>query len=201
VIAVIDYGMGNLRSVLNALEFLGAEGRLCASPDGLDDADKVILPGVGAFRDGVAALRERGMDEAIREQVAGGKPLLGICLGMQLLASKSYEFGEHEGLGLIAGDVERLGVNGDLRVPHVGWNILRPRAESALFQNFPEDPTFYFVHSYHFVPSEPEVVSATTEYGKAVTACVEQGSVYGVQFHPEKSQRDGLKLLENFLSL
>ena len=201
MIAVVDYGMGNLRSVLNALEFLGAQGTLADSPASLAEADKLILPGVGAFRDGIAAVRERGLDEAMHEQVAAGKPLLGICLGMQLLASKSFEFGEHDGLGLIEGDVEHLGVNGDLRVPHVGWNILRPRAESALFQGFPEEPTFYFVHSFHFVPSDPEVVSATTDYGKPVTACVERGNVYGVQFHPEKSQRDGLKLLENFLAL
>jgi glutamine amidotransferase len=193
--------MGNLRSVLNALEFLGAEGRLAAAPHELAEAHKIILPGVGAFRDGIAALRERRLADALHEQVAEGKPLLGICLGMQLLASKSFEFGEHEGLGLIEGNVEHLGVDGGLRVPHVGWNVLQPRRESAIFQGFPHEPTFYFVHSYHFVPSDPDLVSATTEYGKPVTACVERDNVYGVQFHPEKSQRDGLKLLENFLAL
>lgn len=199
MVAVVDFGMGNLRSVLNALEYLGAEARLVDRPEGLDDVDHVILPGVGAFRDGIEALRQRGFAAALPELAAGGMPVLGICLGMQLLATRSYEFGEHEGLDLVEGTVEHLGVDG-LPVPHVGWNGIEARRPSRLFEGLSEQPTFYFVHSFHLVPNHPEVLTATADYGKPVTACVELDNVYGVQFHPEKSQRDGLKLLENFLA-
>ena len=201
MVAVVDYGYGNLRSVLNALEFVGAEARLAAQPEQLEGADRVILPGVGAFRDAIAALRERGFGEALPALAGEGRPLLGICLGMQLLATKSLEFGEYEGLGLLPGVVERLDVPDELRVPHVGWNDLLIQRESKLFDGFPDDPTCYFVHSYHLVPDDPELLTATTEYGGPVSACAERDNVYAAQFHPEKSQRDGLKLLENFLAI
>jgi glutamine amidotransferase len=192
--------MGNLRSVANAFERVGAETRLVSEPAEVLAADRVVVPGVGAFRDAIAALRERGLAQALREVAAGGRPLLGICLGMQLLATRSSEFGEHTGLDLIPGLVERLAPGPGLRVPHVGWNDLevRRRDDSLLGELGPE-PTFYFVHSYEFRPDDPAAVTGVTDYGGPVTATVAAGKVFGVQFHPEKSSADGLTLLRSFL--
>jgi glutamine amidotransferase len=201
LIGVIDYGMGNLRSVLNALEHLGAEAVLVSSPEGATDVDKLILPGVGAFGEGMRRLDELGFTEALPSLAGNGRPLLGICLGMQLLAEGSSEHGEHTGLGLIPGRVERIQTDGSLRVPHVGWNTLAVERHTELLAELPSEPTFYFVHSYEFRPSESDARTATTDYGTALTACVELGSVFGVQFHPEKSQADGLALLRNFIGL
>lgn len=200
VVAIVNFGMGNLRSVLNALEYLGAEARLADRPDELDGADHVVVPGVGAFRDGINELRQRGFASALPEAARQGTPVLGICLGMQLLATKSFEFGEHEGLNLVQGTVKRLSSNG-LSIPHVGWNDIETRKPSRLFEGLSELPTFYFVHSFHLVPEQPTALTAIADHGEPITACVEVDNVYGVQFHPEKSQRDGLKLLENFLAL
>jgi glutamine amidotransferase len=201
VISIVDYGVCNLGSIRNMLRKLGFQSELVTTPQALAGASKIILPGIGAFDHGISALRERGLAEPLRLKALEERvPLLGICLGMQLLASRSLEFGEYEGLGLVPGTVERIEPGDGLRVPHMGWNSLELRRESALFEGFPDEPTCYFVHSYHLVPDDPEVVTATTPYGGPVTACVETGNVFGAQFHPEKSQRDGLALLRNFLA-
>jgi imidazole glycerol-phosphate synthase subunit HisH len=201
VIGVIDYGMGNLRSVLNAVEHLGGDAVLVSSPADADQAEKLILPGVGAFGVGMQNLDRLGFAEALPHLARSGRPLLGICLGMQLLASTGTEHGRHDGLGLVPGLVERIDVDGDLRIPHVGWNAIDSRRESALFEGLSQEPTFYFVHSYELRPDDPEALTATTDYGGEVTACVQADGIFGVQFHPEKSQADGLRLLENFLSV
>ena len=200
MIGVVDYGMGNIRSVLNALEHLGSEGELVGA-DAVERADKVILPGVGAFGDAMAELRQRGLVEPLRKAADDGRPVLGICLGMQLLASTSHEHGEHEGLDLISGTVERIETDPELRIPHVGWNDMLVERDSVLFEGLHEEPTFYYVHSYEVRPEDDDVVTGSAPYGRPLTATIERDNVYGVQFHPEKSQRDGLKLLENFVKL
>lgn len=201
IIAIVDYGLGNLRSVAGAVERLGYEARVTGDPAELAAADKLILPGVGAFGDGMRNLHERGLVEPLNELVLGEKkPVIGLCLGMQLLARESDEFGRNEGLGWIDATVERIPVGDGLRVPHVGWNELYPIGESILFQNLPDEPLFYFVHSYHLRCDDPSIVKGECEYGTRMTAVVEQGNVYGTQFHPEKSQLAGLTLLGNFLA-
>ena len=198
MIALVDYGMGNVRSVLNAFESIGTEARLVSDPADVVAAEKVVVPGVGAFGDAMAALRERGLADAVRSAAAAGRAVLGICLGMQLLASRSTEFGEHAGLDLIPGSVDYLDV--ELRVPHVGWNDLTVRRADPLLSGLGDEPTFYFVHSFEFHPSDPDAVTAVTDYGRPVTACVGSGRVFGVQFHPEKSGDDGLALLRSFVA-
>jgi glutamine amidotransferase len=201
MIGVIDYEMGNVRSVLNALEHLGAEAELVGSPAEAERAEKLILPGVGAFGAGMRQLDRRGFAEELPRLTEDGRPLLAICLGMQLLAARGTEHGEHPGLGMIPGTVERLAPPQALRIPHVGWNELELVRPSALFEGLTQERSFYFVHSFEFRPDSPEAVTATAPYGTNVTACVEHGHVYGVQFHPEKSQVDGLALLDAFLAL
>jgi len=191
MVAIVDYGMGNIRSVLNALEALGAEGQLVSDASKLDGADRIILPGVGAFGDGMRHLDERGFTEGLPERVRSGTPLLG---------TRGFEHGEHPGLGLLAGDVVRLDPGSDLRVPHIGWNLVERRGESRLLGDEP-DPTFYFVHSFQLHPDNPDVITGTTPYGFPVTAVIEDEQVLGCQFHPEKSQHDGLALLRRFLDL
>jgi glutamine amidotransferase len=202
VIAIVDYGMGNLRSVLNAFERVApGAARLTAEPADVLAAERVVVPGVGAFRDAIAALRARGLAQAVRDFAASGRPLLGVCLGMQLLATRSSEFGDHAGLDLIPGSVELLRTDPELRVPHVGWNDLEVRrADDPILGGLGPEPTFYFVHSYEYVPDDPAAVTAVTDYGRPVTACVGAGNVLGVQFHPEKSGTDGLALLTAFAS-
>lgn len=201
VIGLIDYGMGNMRSVLNALDRLGAEARLVDDGERLEGVDKAVLPGVGSFGDGMRELRGRGFTEALPAYVAGGRPLLGICLGMQLLGTVSHEHGEHAGLGLIPGEVRQIETDPSLRIPHVGWNELAVERPSRLLDGLDDPPMFYFVHSYELKPDDPADVTGTTDYGHPLTATVEHGAAYGVQFHPEKSQRCGLRILENFLAL
>jgi len=201
VIGIIDYGMGNLRSVRNAVAHLeGGDAELVASAEEARRADRLILPGVGAFGAAMRRLEERDLVTAIPELVREGRPLLGICLGMQLLADTSSEHGEHAGLGLISGQVELLPV-APLRIPHVGWNSLEVRDSTPLLDGLDPDPSFYFVHSFEFTPSDPAHVTATTEYGRPVVAVVENGAVMGTQFHPEKSQAAGLRVLANFLAM
>src|SRR5687768_16278181 len=180
MIGVLDYGMGNVRSVLNALEFLGAEAELVADAAAAERAERLILPGVGAFGAAMERLDERGLSEALPGLIGAGRPLLGICLGMQLLADASSEHGEHRGLGLIAGRVDRLEV-APLRVPHVGWNELQVKHQTELLAGLPEAPTFYFVHSFEFRPADDAAVTGTTGYGADVTAVVEDGHVLGAQ--------------------
>ena len=201
VIAIVDYGMGNLRSVLNAFDAIGADAQLVAEPAAVLAAERVVLPGVGAFRDAIAALRERGLAQAVRDAAAAGSPVLGLCLGMQLLASRSTEFGEHEGLDLIPGSVDRLQTAPGLRIPHVGWNDLTTqRTDSPVLADLGPEPTFYYVHSYEFHPYDSAMVTGVTDYGHPVTAAVGSGNVHGVQFHPEKSADDGLTLLRSFVA-
>ena len=201
-VAVIDYGMGNLHSVSKALESVGGNVVIARSPAELRDAGRVVLPGVGSFAEGMRQLKERGFVEALhREVVIGKKPFLGICLGMQLVALSGEEHGPTAGLGWIDGSVVRLDV-GDSRVkvPHMGWNDIVLSRDSRLFQGIRGALTFYFVHSYHFVPSQKEFVAAVCEHGVTFAAAVERENIHLVQFHPEKSQTAGLKVLENFLN-
>ncbi|MCW0234938.1 MAG: imidazole glycerol phosphate synthase subunit HisH [Ferrovibrio sp.] len=203
MIGVIDYGLGNLRSVVGALGKLGASAELVATPQAVARADKLILPGVGAFGRGINNLRERGLDAVIRDRVlTAGIPILGICLGMQLLASQSSEFGQHPGLDLIPGDVTRLtsDATGE-RVPHVGWNTIRQIEFSRLLQGVSENAYFYHVHSFHFRPKDETAAVAECTHGHAFCTVVEKGHIFGAQFHPEKSQRQGLQVLTNYLAL
>ena len=201
MIAVIDYGASNLRSVMHALKHLGADARIARHPDELVSADGIILPGVGAFGAGMDQLRAGGFEEPLRRSVAGGTPLLGICLGMQFLFEVSEERGEHAGLGLLPGRVVRFPEDGGLKVPHMGWNQLHPRRESPLLAGIPAGGYVYFVHSFYVRPADEADVLAETDYGRWFASVVGRGGVYGVQFHPEKSQAVGLRLLDNFVRL
>ena len=201
-VAIIDYGRGNLRSVANAIEYCGADAVVTADPSVIDDASHIILPGVGAFGDAMAALNATGLPEILRRQVfEKGKPFLGVCLGMQLLADRGLEHGDHRGLGWIAGDVVRMapGLDG-LKIPHMGWNNIELVSSHPLFAKFrPGQLTFYFVHSYHFRTATPDTVLATCDFGAAFTAVVAKDNIVATQFHPEKSQDSGVELLENFV--
>ena len=198
---IIDYGVGNLFSLTSSLEAVGETVVVSCEPDVIRDAERIILPGVGAFEDAAQKLRETGLVPALRDAVKGGKPLLGICLGMQLLFEKSFEYGEHEGLGFIGGSVVPLaGAVGELKVPHMGWNALDLKRDHPLFKYIKNGDHVYFVHSYYAVECEESIV-ATSEYGVAVTAAVASGNVMGCQFHPEKSGEAGLKILKAFCEL
>jgi glutamine amidotransferase len=199
VIAVLDYGMGNLRSVEKALEHVGAEPEITHDPDRIRAAEALVLPGVGAFPKAMAAVRERGLDELIAERRAAGVPVLGICLGMQLLFDSSVELGGADGLGLLAGEVRELAAPG-LKVPQIGWNAVAWKRESPLTEGFGERTAFYHVHSFAPVASNG-IVLGTAEYGSEFVSAVAGDGVYGVQFHPEKSGPDGLALLRNFIAL
>lgn len=197
---IVDYGLGNLRSVAGAVDRLDWTPVVTSDPDELARCDKLLLPGVGAFGDGMRNLRDRGLVEPLTAMAMNErKPVLGLCLGAQLLVSESEEFGRHEGLGWIEGRVRRIEASDGLRVPHVGWNELRQIGESRLFAGVPEGALFYYVHSFVIEPADRSVVKGETDYGGALTAVIECDNVYGTQFHPEKSQLDGLTLLGNFL--
>lgn len=200
-VAIIDYGMCNLGSVRRAFEECGAEVLVTDDPRDLRNASHLVLPGVGAFRDGMAIIRERGWDKAIEEAVVADKvPLLGICLGMQLLSGTGYEGGETPGLGLIPGDVRKLQtVAPGERIPHVGWNEVRHASGCPLFEGIATGADFYFVHSYHFHTAETSHIAANTPYCGGFTSAVQSGHVFGVQFHPEKSSLSGFQLIRNFL--
>ncbi len=195
MIAIIDYGMGNLHSVSKAVERLGCEARVTSDPREILAADGAILPGVGAFGDAMANLRETGLVDTVKEYAASGRPFLGICLGMQLLFTESEEHGTHRGLDLLPGRVVRF--QGDYKVPHMGWNELTFKQESPLFEGV-EPGHVYFVHSYHALPERESDLLAVTDYYQPVTAIVGRGSVYGMQFHPEKSGELGMALLRKF---
>ena len=203
MIAIVDYGIGNLRSVEKALLRVGAEARVTADPAMLDAARGIVLPGVGAFGDGMARLRARQLVDPVLHQVEKGKPLLGICLGMQLLFKESDEMGLHRGLGLLPGRVVRF-PEGELKVPHIGWNQLwqgSPCPEMALLEGIPRGAHAYFVHSYYAAPGESGDVLAKTDYGFEFASVVGRGRIFGAQFHPEKSQDVGLRLLGNFAGM
>ena len=200
MIAIVDYGVGNLFSLRSSLSAVGAEVTVTGDGDVLRRADKIILPGVGAFGDAAAKLRATGLDAVVIEKAKAGKPLLGICLGMQLLLERSLEYGEHTGLGLIPGDVVPLSPPDGLKVPHMGWNALQffePR--SPIFRDLSPGDHVYFVHSFH--AANCPCVTATAEYGVTVTAAVGKDNVYGCQFHPEKSGPVGLSILKSFCEL
>lgn len=199
MIAIVDYGVGNLRSVERACQQVGAEARVIASPQELGPAQGVILPGVGAFGDGMACLRAAGWVPALEGWAAAGKPLLGICLGMQLLFEESEEMGRHAGLGLLPGRVVRFGSG--VKVPHVGWNQVRPLRAHPLLSGVPAGAYAYFVHSYYVVPADPTDVLAVTDYGEPFASVVGRGCILGLQFHPEKSQEVGLRMLANFAAI
>jgi glutamine amidotransferase len=200
MIALIDYGISNLRSVQKAFEHLDTEVTLVETPDRLAQADRLILPGVGAFPAGMRGLQERGLIDPIKQAVRDGRPLIGICLGMQLLFDFSDEMGETEGLGLLPGRVTRI-VGSSLKVPHMGWNQLDVARHHPLVRDLVSGSYAYFVHSYAVYPEDQSIVLATTDYGGPFASIVGRGNVCGLQFHPEKSQAVGLRLLKNFLEM
>ena len=199
MIAIVDYGVGNLFSLKSSLERIGADAVVTGDAEQLRRADKIILPGVGAFRDAIAKLRANGLDRVVISEARAGKPLLGICLGMQMLFDRSAEYGEHTGLGLIPGSVEALkpDLPADLKVPHIGWNALKKIGGHPLLKNVQDGDCVYFVHSY-YAKNCAESTIATAEYGVDVTAAVARGNVMGTQFHPEKSGNVGLGILRAF---
>jgi imidazole glycerol-phosphate synthase subunit HisH len=200
-IAVVDYGMGNRRSVVKALEHVGADVSLTGELSSIADADGLVVPGVGAFGAAMSNLRAAGLDEAITDAAGRDVPVLGICLGMQLLFERSYELGVNDGLGLIGGEVTRL-VSGSLRIPHIGWNEVSFERRSPLTAGLPQGGTaFYHVHSFAVRPRDPADVLGSTEYGERFATIVASGNVLGTQFHPEKSSIHGLALLRNFVGL
>ncbi len=197
---MIDYGMGNLRSVSKALEAAGGRVVLSSDPAELKKLPALVLPGVGAFEHGMRNLRERGLAELVNAAVKEGKPFLGICLGLQLLFSESEEHGLHRGLDLVPGRVKKF--SGGVKVPHMGWNNVNSKLKtqnSKLFDGIPDGSYFYFVHSYHVIPEEKAVIAGTTEYGGEFVSAIVRGNLCGVQFHPEKSTKLGLRVLKNFL--
>ena len=199
MIAILDYGVGNLFSLRSSLEYIGQQVVITADKEEIRRADKLILPGVGAFADAAKKLRDSGLAEVLREEVARGKDIMGICLGMQMLFEKSYEFGEHDGLGLLKGAVVPMQgvIPAELKIPHIGWNELHFDKAHPLFRYLKEGDCVYFVHSY-FATECADSVIATAEYGKALTAAVAEGNVMGCQFHPEKSGDVGLNILRAF---
>ena len=203
MIAIIDYGVGNLYSLYSSFKCIGADVLVTSDEKEIRAADKILLPGVGAFEDAANKLRASGLDKVICDEVKNGKPLLGICLGMQMLFEKSLEFGEHEGLGLIEGSVRPISdvIPEGLKIPHIGWNALDFGGEkNPIFKYINEGDFVYFVHSYYAADCEESVI-ATSEYGAPLTAAVAKGNVYGMQFHPEKSGEVGLKILRAFCEI
>lgn len=203
-VAIIDYGMGNLKNVQKAFLSIGIEAQITSDPKVIINADKVVLPGVGAFRDAITTLKQTGLSEAIYEVVEKQTPLLGICLGMQLLFDKSYEYGTYEGLGILPGEIVHFRPENmkaqdgsQLKVPHMGWNNLEITKQAPLFEGVPQESFVYFVHSY-YLETTADVVSAYTQYGSRIAVAAQKGQVYATQFHPEKSGPVGIQILKNF---
>jgi glutamine amidotransferase len=200
-LVIIDYQMGNLRSVQKGFEKVGSQASISSNPREIAAADKIVLPGVGAFGDAIAELRRRDLVQPIRDAIAAGKPFLGICLGLQLLFEVGYEGGEFEGLGILRGKVVRFELPHEFKVPHMGWNrghVLKP---APLLKDIADGEFFYFVHSYYCVPKDPELVAIETDYGGPFCAAVWRDNLFATQFHPEKSQAAGLAILRNFAAL
>jgi glutamine amidotransferase len=200
-IVIVDYGMGNLRSVQKAFEKLGHAAEISSEPNQVAEAGKLVLPGVGAFCDAIARLREIDLDAPIVEHVRAGRPFLGICLGLQLLFTTSHEDGDHAGLDLFAGEVVRFPGTPGLKVPHMGWNQLLVRRPAPVLAGLPEEPSVYFVHSYYPVPADRSIIATETDYAGPFTSAIWHENVFATQFHPEKSQRVGLLILRNFAEL
>ena len=202
MIAIVDYGVGNLFSLESSFRAIGKEVVVTSDPEVIRGAERIILPGVGAFADAAEKLRKSGLDRIIMEETAKGKPLLGICLGMQLLFEKSFEYGEHEGLGLLSGSILPFAgaIAPDLKIPHIGWNALHLSCDTPLWKYVKEGDFVYYVHSF-FAPVSEEYTAAETEYGARFTAAVAKGNIFGCQFHPEKSGSVGLGILRGFCEL
>ena len=202
MIAIIDYGVGNLFSLKSSLDMIGADSVITNAPETIKKADKIILPGVGAFRDARKKLSEDGLDKLVIEEVKNGKPIMGICLGMQMLFEKSYEYGEYEGLGLLKGSIMPIAdvIGEGLSIPHIGWNPLIIKKESPILKYVKEGECVYFVHSYYAADCD-ESVASVAEYGAYLTASVSLGNVHGCQFHPEKSGKTGLNILKAFAEM
>ncbi len=209
MIAIIDSGIANLRSVQKGFERLGQEAKIVEDPRQMHEASAVVLPGVGAFADGIAKLETHGFIEPLCRAIEAGKPVLGICLGLHFLFSESEEFGLHKGLNLLPGRVRRFadgathppGPGLRLKVPHMGWNRVRIERPAPILSGLPDEPFFYFVHSYYVEPADPDVTAGTTEYGIRFTSVIWRDNLFATQFHPEKSQSTGLTLLANFAAL
>jgi glutamine amidotransferase len=202
-IAILDYGMGNLRSVQKAFGQVRAEARIISKPEEIDEAEKLVLPGVGAFADAIGTLKKERLVEPILRHIQRGRPFLGICLGLQLLVDVSYEDGEHQGLGIIPGRCVRFDVDQTLglKVPHMGWNQLIVKNPSPLLRDLPAGCGVYFVHSFHVVPKDPGVIATETDYGRPFVSSIRRENVMATQFHPEKSQKAGLHILANFAGM
>lgn len=202
-LSIIDYGMANLRSVQKGFEHVGAQAQIIQSASEIRRADKIVLPGVGAFQDAVRTLRERDLAGAIIDHINAGKPFLGICLGLQMLFDVGYEDGEHQGLGVLRGSCVRFDVDRTmhLKVPHMGWNQLQIKNSSPILRDLSDGCSVYFVHSYHVVPADESIISTTTDYGRPFVSSIRRANLMATQFHPEKSQKIGLKILENFAAM
>lgn len=200
MIAIIDYGAGNLHSVKNALDFLGADSIVTGNREEILKADKIILPGVGAFGDAMKCLEESGLTETVKESAKSGKPFLGICLGLHLLFEESEETPQVKGLGIFKGKIVKIPDNGLVKIPHMGWNSIQVTKDSKILKDIGDEPYVYFVHSY-YVNADEDVISAYTEYGERLDIAVEKDNVFATQFHPEKSGETGMKILKNFIEL
>ncbi len=198
MIVVVDYGMGNLRSVSKALETVGLDVKVSSEPKDVKDAKAIVVPGVGAFGDAIHNLERFGLLDEVLKSIEKGKPYLGICLGLQILFEYGYEFGEHEGLGVLKGKVIRFPEKEGYKVPHMGWNQVWIKKEKGLYSGIKNGEFFYFVHSFYVVPEEESVIASTTDYSVNFCSAVQKENIWAVQFHPEKSQKSGLKLLQNF---
>ena len=201
MITIVDYQMGNLRSVQKGIERVGGQAKISSDPQEISNADKLVLPGVGAFGDAMAEIRKRDLASAIVDFVDSGRPFLGICLGLQLLFEKGYEHGEHDGLGIVAGEVVKFELPREYKVPHMGWNSVTKTADSPLLRDTTDGTHFYFVHSYYVHPSDPAMTALECDYGGPFCAMVWRDNLFATQFHPEKSQADGLQLLSAFNDL
>ena len=201
MIAIIDYGAGNLHSVKNALDFIGADSVITSDSQTILSADKVILPGVGSFGDAMDNLRRNGLEETVKQAAESGKPFLGICLGEHLLFEESEESPDVKGLGILKGKVVKITKKDGLKIPHMGWNSLEFPKKSKIFKNIGDEPFVYFVHSYYIKPVDESVVAAYTEYGEKLAVAVERDNLFAAQFHPEKSGKTGIQILRNFADL
>lgn len=200
MVIIIDYGLGNLASVAKAFKKAGAEIKVSSNKNIIDKASHLVLPGQGAFADGINNIRKLKLDEVIYQQVLKKrKPILGICLGMQLMADKGYENGEHRGLGLIEGETIKIEASDDIRLPHIGWDNVNIEKKSPLFSEIPNNSDFYYLHSYHLAPSDKSLIVATCNYGQKFVVSAQKGNIFATLFHPEKSQEPGLQVVKNFL--